>query len=158
MPHSQNSPTRIAAAQRHTQALELRLGGATYREIGAALGCSEPRAHQIITEELTRLNTERAETAAEVRRLELERLDALLAGIWPAAQSGDGPAIDRVLSIMGRRARLLGLDVPSKNMVALMSGDHASFDEFSDAELTAIIRQGEGSEGAATPAEGTAEA
>ena len=40
--------------------------------------------------------------------------------IWPAALAGDLFAIDRVLKVMSRRAKLLGLDQPKK--VAL-SGD-----------------------------------
>jgi hypothetical protein len=95
-------------------ALELRKAGATYAAIGKTLGCTEQRAHALITGELQRLNAERCEAAAEVARLELERLDALLLAVWPQAKGGDGPAIDRVLSIMARRAKLLGLDMPDK--------------------------------------------
>jgi hypothetical protein len=97
--HSKNSPTRIRAAERRTQALELRKGGATYARIGAALGVSEQRAHRIVTQELARLNARRAEEASAVTRLEQERLNALLAAVWPAAAAGDDPAIDRALSI-----------------------------------------------------------
>jgi hypothetical protein len=54
-----------------------------------------------------------------VRRLELERLDALLAVLWPLAVAAqpDQYAIDRVLAIMARRARYLGLDAPEKKDV-----------------------------------------
>jgi hypothetical protein len=62
-------------------------------------------------ERLTKICTEKAE---EVRRLELERLDAMLAGIWSRAARGEEAAIDRVLKIQARRAALLGLDAATK--------------------------------------------
>jgi hypothetical protein len=114
MADSRASPKRVQAAERRSVALELRKAGATYAAIGKTLGCTEQRAHGIITGELQRLNAQRCEAAAEVTRLEVERLDALLLGIWQQAKAGDGPAIDRVLAIMARRAKLLGLDMPDK--------------------------------------------
>jgi hypothetical protein len=114
MADSQSSPRRVQAAERRALALELRKAGATYLAIGRTLGYSEQRAHAIVTAELRRLNAERVEAAAEVARLECERLDALLLAVWPQAKAGDGPAIDRVLSIMARRAKLQGLDMPDK--------------------------------------------
>jgi hypothetical protein len=127
MPHSKASAVRIRAAERRSEALRLRKGGTTYAQIGRELGVSEQRAHRIVTQELARLNAERAEQAAEVTRLELERLDVLLAGVWAKAQAGDGPAIDRVLSIMGRRAKLLGIDAPEKRELAGAGGGALRF-------------------------------
>lgn len=114
MPHSKNSRTRILAAERRTKALELRKEGRTFAAIARELGVSEQRAHRVITAELQRLNARRAEQAAEVTRLELERLDALLVAVWGKAQEGDTQALDRVLAIMARRTRLLGLDAPRR--------------------------------------------
>jgi hypothetical protein len=52
--------------------------------------------------------------------LELMRLERLHAAVWPQAIRGDVNAVDRVLRIMERRARLLGLDAPKR---VAMSGD-----------------------------------
>jgi hypothetical protein len=101
---------RITAAQRGTQALDLRKGGMTYQQIGQVMGVNESRAYQLVQRELVRLNAQRTEAAAEVSRLEAERLDNLLAAVWPKATEGDLAAVDRVLSIMSRRAKLLGID------------------------------------------------
>lgn len=46
------------------------------------------------------------------RRLQARRLDLALTGAWAKALAGDGPGIDRILSIETRRARLLALDMP----------------------------------------------
>jgi hypothetical protein len=51
------------------------------------------------------------ELAAEVRTLELDRLDALWLSQYDKAKKGDVSALDRCLKIMDRRAKYLGLDV-----------------------------------------------
>jgi hypothetical protein len=107
---SKTSRFRIARARRGKEALELRLAGLSYADIGDRMGVSSPRAFQLVSDELARLNEKRAETAEAVTRIELERLDRLLATVWEKAEAGDLAAIDRVLAIQQRRARLLGLD------------------------------------------------
>jgi hypothetical protein len=111
---NRTSRQRIGRSERANQALELRKAGKTFVEIGKKMGVSPQRAHALVTQELVRLNATRSEAAAEVCRLELERLDVLLAGLWGNAKAGDTCAVDRVLSIMARRAKLIGLDAPEK--------------------------------------------
>jgi len=52
------------------------------------------------------------EGSDQLRELELQRIDALYAVVWPLAIQGQLSAVDRCLTIMKRRAELLGLDVP----------------------------------------------
>jgi hypothetical protein len=54
------------------------------------------------------------EPADELRKMELERLDRLLLAVWGQAAKGNQGGIDRALKIMERRAKLLGLDAPTK--------------------------------------------
>ena len=70
-------------------------------------------AHRAVKRALERLNGEIGESVTDVRRMELERLDAMLGALWPKAERGNLTAVDRVLHIMERRAKLLGLDTPS---------------------------------------------
>ena len=113
----------LTAAERALKALELRKAGATFRRIGQELGCSEQRAHQIVTRELTRLNKDRAEEASQARRLELERLDALSTPLYAKAiRGGEERAVEAYLKLMERRSRLLGLDAPVKREVAGAGG------------------------------------
>jgi hypothetical protein len=107
---SLTSHVRIAHALRAREALELRLAGFNYAQIGERMGFSRQHAHQLVTEELGRVNGERNAAAAHLRSVEAERLDRLQAAVWPRAVAGELRAVDRVLSIMARRARLLGLD------------------------------------------------
>lgn len=121
-----------AATERRPKALQLRIEGDTYRAIGAKLGVSEATAYQDVKRSLRELNERQAELADELRRLEIERLDDLyneahkvLVAVHPFVSNGrlfdeltdDGPklaAIDRMLKVMDRRAKLLGLDAPVK--------------------------------------------
>jgi hypothetical protein len=55
-----------------------------------------------------------------MRQLELERLDAIHAALWPAAtaEQPNLASIDMLLKAMKRRAALLGLDAPAQQQVS----------------------------------------
>jgi hypothetical protein len=120
------SSAKLKIGQRRATVLELRKQGGTFREIAASIASmpeyspdyDESLAYDDVMSELKRLNARRDEGAEQVRRLELERLDALLAVLWPLAapvdRAPDQFAVDRVLAIMARRARYLGLDAPTE--------------------------------------------
>lgn len=108
------SPARINAAARQREAFALRLAGKTYREIGELLDMSGPHAFRLVTAEIERTAAEAREEIDAMRALEMARLDAMQAAIWPAALAGDLSALDRFLRISARRAALLGLDRPAQ--------------------------------------------
>jgi hypothetical protein len=87
--------------------MQLRLSGHSYDEIARYLGITKRRAQRIVERELGRAFREPTELLLQ---MELDRLDALQRAYWDAAIAGDGEAADRVLRIMDRRARYLGLD------------------------------------------------
>ena len=97
--------------QRRLKALELRLAGASYRQIGESLGIHYTTAWDDVQVMLQEYATEPADA---VRNAEIARLDRLLLAHWPLAIKADPKATATVLSIMDRRARLLGLDAPQK--------------------------------------------
>jgi hypothetical protein len=111
---SDSSADQVIGASHRLRAVQLRKEGYTYDAIGAALGLSRQRAHQLVTEELAKLRAEAAEVAEEVRQLELERLDAMVRILAPKVKRADLGAIQTVLKIMERRAKLLGLDAPQE--------------------------------------------
>jgi len=102
----------VGVAEKRRRALELRKAGADYeaiaRQVGYASGSGAFKAIQAALKDVVR------EPAEEVRTIELERLDRIMLGLWKQATSGDARAVDRVLKIMERRAKLLGLDAPVK--------------------------------------------
>ncbi|EIC06295.1 hypothetical protein OR221_0362 [Microbacterium laevaniformans OR221] len=105
-----NTERRLTAAKRADAALQMRLRRATYREIAAALGYSNPgNAHRAVEREIAKVPRE---NATALRTQELEALDAMQARVMPSILDCKRPelwAIDRVLSIMDRRAKLTGL-------------------------------------------------
>jgi hypothetical protein len=52
--------------------------------------------------------------ADEVRQQELDRIDRLHLALWPNAMKGSERAIMTIVRLMERRARLLGLDAPTR--------------------------------------------
>lgn len=99
---------QISAVERQRQALELRKRGMSYNDIATTLGYKGPSgAHQAVAHALTKTLREEADG---LREMEAERLDALLNAVWDKAMRGNKDAVDRVIRIMERRARLLGLD------------------------------------------------
>jgi hypothetical protein len=109
---SKHSPRRINALERAINALELRKGGASYKNIAEKLGYrTASAAYRAIDRALKKTLQEPTE---QVRRLELERLDRLYLSVWAKAKGGDLMAIERALQISARRSKLLGLDAPTK--------------------------------------------
>jgi predicted transcriptional regulator len=104
-------PRRLKARDRALQALDLRKAGMSYSQIGNALGMTKMGASQAVS---SILKSTAQEPADEVRKLEVERLDTLLRGVWPRAIQGDVHAVDRCLRIIERRSAILGLDAPVK--------------------------------------------
>lgn len=134
---SATSPRAIAVQERRNKAMRLRAEGLSYVEIADQLGyASGPNASKDVSRALLACARE---ASAEVRQIELARLDIL----WTKAMqilcrrhvtvsqgrvvTRDGEpviddmpalaAIDRLVKIQKRRAELLGLDAPLKHEV-----------------------------------------
>lgn len=107
---------RVAArsAARRKTALALRVEGLTLEAIGARLGVSKQRAHQILAGELAEVAAERKDLAEHQLEAELAAIDFVIAGMAPKVAKGDAKAATAYLRAMERRARLLGLDAPTK--------------------------------------------
>ncbi len=101
--------------ERRQRALEMRRTGASFLQIAKKLEYRNPaEAARDVTKLLTATVRE---TSEEVRAVELARLDGLMVTLWPSARRGDLQAVDRVLKIMERRAKLLGLDAAQKHEI-----------------------------------------
>ncbi len=95
------------ATWREAKAVELALAGSSYDEIAHEIGLAN-RGNAWRTVQRA-LNDRVVAGVDELREVECARLDALQAAAWPRAQAGDLKAINAVLRIVDRRARLLGL-------------------------------------------------
>ena len=124
-------------AERDAQACQLRVQALSYAEIAEKLGYADQgHAHRAVQRAL---KATMQEAADELRVVELKRLDSMFKLALKVANRAhvtvsngrvvyledtpledDGPAlaaIDRLLKIQERRARLLGLDAPVKHEV-----------------------------------------
>lgn len=109
---SKSSQRRIKARERQSLALELRKTGATFDAIAKELDYRSRQAAAFsVNAALKRITQEPAE---ELRALDIERLDSYLLSLNKRIKDGDTFAINTALSILARRAKLLGLDMPIK--------------------------------------------
>jgi hypothetical protein len=113
--------------EKRRQALELRKGGQHYPGIAESMGCALSTAHGYVQDALTETLQEPAD---EVRELELTRLDMMIRTLWPTVLGGSPSekrnAIDRVIMLMDRRAKYLGLDAPQRRIVEVTTHDEFS--------------------------------
>jgi len=132
----QQGLTREFLAERDLRIFKMRQAGVASNEIARRFGLSTGAVNSAIRRQLEKLNREALMAYPEVLRLELERLDALQQAIWPLTQHrkvtlDDGTevtlepdlrAVQQVLSVMDRRARLLGMEQTNIN-VMVETGD-----------------------------------
>jgi transposase len=105
----------LAVAERDATAARLRTQGLSYRAIGEALGIDPSMAYRGVQRVLAETVQE---AGAEMRKIELERLDEAWQRVQALAGSSDDDvalkAEAMLLKIQERRAKLLGLDSPTK--------------------------------------------
>jgi DNA-binding CsgD family transcriptional regulator len=111
---SRQGPSKVRTAELEAECLRLRREGLTHRAIAARLGVAPATAYRRLRHALDEINERNLEDAGTLRGLEMLRLDELQNAIWQRAIDGDGKALDRILAIMGRRTKLLGLDAPQR--------------------------------------------
>lgn len=152
------SAQRVATAKRRAEAVQMRIAGATYEQIAEALGYSGRNAAYVdITRALEASVTEQHRAAEVLRQEELMRLDVLWVEVWAVLKRehvtvsngrlvrgddgqplrDDGPvlqAVDRLLRILERRAKYLGLDAPTKHEVLTLDAIDRAIQEL-NAEL-----------------------
>jgi hypothetical protein len=122
--------TREFLAERDARMFKMRQAGVAVGDIAKRFGISPKAVHTAIQRQLEKLNQEALMAYPDILRMELERLDNLQAAIWPLTQhrkvkmddgtevqvEPDLKAIQQVLLIMDRRAKLLGMDQKNVNI------------------------------------------
>jgi hypothetical protein len=120
--------------EKERKVLEYRRGGLTFDLIAERLGyASASGAHKAY---LSACNRIVYEDVVEVRKSEMDRLDIAQAAIWgdlTDTQNIDANTRARLvlalIKIMERRARLLGLDMPTKAQVEVSIYDRDTIDD-----------------------------
>ena len=135
MSEPKTSVRRLQAVERQRRALELRKAGASFEEIASTLGyAGKSGAYRAVISALKRTLQEPAD---EVRKLEAARLDRAQRAAWERMLAGDLEALGKVLKVMERRAKLLGLDAPAKLPLPDPAEEH-HYGDLLDAKLDRI--------------------
>lgn len=109
------------AAQRVSMALSLRTSKTSYDEIAKRCGyASRQAAHKAVQRELSRVVVTNVD---ELRKEELNTLDILQSECMDLFLDKENKgrlfAADRILAVMERRAKLMGLDIPVETAIAM---------------------------------------
>lgn len=130
MSGSKDGLTREFLADRDLRIFKMRQAGVPINEIARRFTMTTSAVSSAIRRQLQKMNSEALMAYPEVLRMELERLDALQTSIWPLTQhrkvkmddgtevtvEPDMKAIQTALSIMDRRAKLLGMEQTNLNI------------------------------------------
>lgn len=123
------------AIDRTRLALDLRRSGASYRQIADALDISVATAHKRVRAGLRMVIQEPAEA---LLKIELDRLDAMLAGLWGGVTAGDPKAVLAAVKVETLRAKLLGLEQPQKVSIEHIVKQAAEQYELSEDETATL--------------------
>lgn len=99
-----------------SKALDLRIKGSTYEQIGEALNICTSSAQNYVT---WALQGRKLDTSTDLAKLESDRLDRVLRGQWDKIENGDTRAAMAAVSISKRRSELFGLDAPTRSQVTV---------------------------------------
>ena len=102
----------LAIEARREKAVKLKVSGWAYRDIAAHLKCSVGTVCSDINAVLDRVKETADDRARRERAMSLARLDVATKGIWPSVENGDLEAVDRLVKLEARRAKVEGLDAP----------------------------------------------
>lgn len=178
---SKTSARRIDSAERRRKALQMRLAGASYDQIARSprgggddrpMYSSRQRAHEAVSSTLKEIAADSKGSAEELRALELARLESMQVSLWPSTRpskevrcEGCGAvmwrepsldAIDRVIKILERRSKYLGLDAGGRADQTSGSDEGKSMLSSVSEGLRAVYREIQQEDVAAAAAEGSA--
>lgn len=116
-------PTRQAALEKRRRgdaALAMRLAGATFEEITAAMGFASPKYTQTVIERAL-ASTVTPDQRENMRDIQGRRIERLLRGVWPKAIDGTSAehltATRMAKDLIDRYCKLYGLDEPVEVLV-----------------------------------------
>ena len=132
---SDNEEKELDLIKRETQVVELRRTGATWEGIAQVVGYSNAGgAYKAYQRAMARVFEQ---PVKEMRDAELDRLDRLQRAYWKDAIEGNVRSADFILRVIDKRAKLLGLDAPTKIQAEVVNYDAGVI----DAEIERIIRE-----------------
>ena len=136
--------TRIDAAKRRITVMDLRLQGRSFRQIAEMLDAPMSTVYRDYKVTMQEYASQANESASEVRALECQRLDELQNEMWAQLAEARSEKVDdsgesvprsaqdqnaslgtvnAIVRIMERRAKLAGIDAPTKTTIDIRKVD-----------------------------------
>ncbi|MBA9005964.1 hypothetical protein [Thermomonospora cellulosilytica] len=112
---SASKAQQAATAERRRKAIAMRIAGVDWQSIADQLGyASRGAACTDVTRALKANRRAEAQEVELLRDIEGQRLDRLQAAYWAPALKGDHRSAEVILRVMAQRARLEGLEAPTR--------------------------------------------
>ena len=140
-PARRSKRSELEHGEKARAAYELLIAGKSHSEIAQILGIEHTNDVWRLLTELFHYDASKLTEAErkEILGLELLRLNALQAAVWPSAMMGDPKSVDSAVRIIATRARITGLEaidpVVQKNLVLVLG-------EKEDEYIAALKRAG----------------
>ncbi|GAA4946085.1 hypothetical protein HD597_006763 [Nonomuraea thailandensis] len=116
---------QVEISQRRYQAVQMRIAGVSPTVIADRLGYSGAASvSKDIDRALQKAAKQEQMASEQLLKLEIDRLDRIMASLWPKVVKGEVQACETALKCINRRSTLLGLDLINRNGIA--DGDMAS--------------------------------
>jgi len=132
----------IKSREIRAKAFELRKMGLSLEAVGQQLGVSRQRVHKLISKSLAELDALNTQSLTELRDLDLARLDDALLQMMVQMKRGNQGAVDRVIRILERRAKLIGLDAPTRTEMSGPGGEPLEFVDKTEEVRAKLFRNG----------------
>jgi len=143
------APRMVRARLNEVSILQERAKGKTYKDIAIAVGASSAAGvRKALYRALEDLKTTREELVSEYAGVQLERMRIALEAIMPRVEEGELEAIETMLRIETRTAKLLALDSPgnwpedASGRSTAPGGIQVQFDSLSETQLEALAQIG----------------
>lgn len=145
---------KLVHAQRRAAVLRLRRSGATTEDISRAMTqqgdpITPQGVERIIVRALEELRGSALHDVENVRAGQLDRIDAMIAQLWPLVLDKNLKAIDRVTNLERLRARIAGTEAPQRIEHAGLVEHRISREEVN--HLQSLWLESGGIEGTAEP-------
>lgn len=108
--HKPDETDMVRARYRERESLRMRIAGWAYNDIAEKLEMTPEGVRACVKRAMEKLAKVSDEDAEELRRIETERINAMLKGVWERAEQGDDDAINSAIKLQKRKAEMLGTD------------------------------------------------
>lgn len=146
MATAERSSAGLEVAAKRRQVVDLRLAGHTFDDIAAKTGLA---GHSSVRYHLDAWLAEQkpsSEQTEELRQVQAAQIDAMAERLWP--NRDDVAVVDRLVKLMDRKARLMGLDLQANVSVVVLTRESLaaalwSADDVVDVEPVEVTDGGE---------------